>query len=267
MVSGNRLLQVNPVDNTLAEIKVDGLIGPNRGIAYGENAIWLPDISSKTIYKVDPLQSLVTLRIPAVLADSEGSIGVGAGSVWAVTTAGEGVTSKENHTLSRFNAQSGVLEADVHLPAQGAAVIFVDGSAWVTGVNKGELYRIDPTTNQIVASIALHKRPRFMTEGDGAIWVVSQGDGTVERVDPKRNAVIATVEADAAGGGGDIAFGEGHIWVVTLDRLFIKINASTNTVVGRYRVPPEEYAIGDAVRYGAGSLWSSGDNIFRMEPP
>lgn len=268
MVSGNRLIRVNSADNGLNEIKIEGLIGPNRGIADGENAIWVPDTGSKMIFKVDPLKGQVTLRIPAALADSEGSIGVGEGAVWVVTTAGEGVKSREyNRTLSRFNAHSGALESTVHLPSRGAGVIVADGSVWITGVDKGELYRLDPQTNQIVATIGLHKRPRFMAASDGAVWVLNQSDGTVQRIDTKRNVVAATIEAVAPGDGIDIAFGNGLVWVATLEPLFIKIDATTNSVIGSYKVPSEEYVIGHAIRYGAGSLWVSGGNIFRIKFP
>ena len=39
MMSGARMMRVNPTDNSVTEIKVDGALGSYRGIAVGEGAI------------------------------------------------------------------------------------------------------------------------------------------------------------------------------------------------------------------------------------
>ncbi|MFA1626345.1 hypothetical protein ACDY96_27480 [Rhizobium mongolense] len=267
MMSGNRLGRINPADTSTIDIPVEGAIGPYRGIAIGESAVWVPDIGSKTIYKVDPQANRVVMRTPADLSDSEGSIGVDAGSVWVVTMAGKKITSKDyNRELSRFSASTGVLEATLQLPARGAAAIFDRGSVWVTGFNKNELYRVDPVTNRIVATIAMRERPRFLASGEGSVWVVNQGDGTVQRIDGRSNELIATIETGAAGGGGDIAFGGGFTWVTSHEWPVIKIDAKNNRLVGKFNAPRDAEGMGDAIRYGAGSVWVSGTSLFRIDP-
>ncbi|CAN7337072.1 Vgb family protein [Rhizobium sp. LjRoot258] len=267
MMSGNHLGRFNPADNSTIDIPVEGAIGPYRGIATGERAVWVPDIESKTIFKIDPQANRVVMRIPADLSDSEGSIGVGAGAVWVVTMAGKKITSKDyNRELSRFNAATGVLEATLQLPARGAAAIFDHGSVWVTGFNKNELYRVDPVTNRVVATIALRERPRFLASGEGSVWVVNQGDGTVQRIDARSNELMATIETGAAGGGGDIAVGGGFTWVTSREWPVIKIDAKNNQLVGTFHAPRDAEGMGDAIRYGAGSVWVSGTSLFRIDP-
>ena len=45
------------------------------------------------------------------------------------------------------------------------------------------------------------------------MWVLNQADGTVSRIDPKTNEVVATIDVGVPGPGGDIAAGEGAVWV------------------------------------------------------
>jgi len=267
MMSGNRLGRIDPTDNSAIDIPIEGAIGPYRGIAIGEGAVWVPDVGSKTVYKVDPQANQLVMRIPADLSDSEGSIAVGAGAVWVVTTAGKKITSKEyNRELSRFNASTGALEATSELPGRGAAAIFDFGSIWVTGFNKNELYRVDPATNRIIATVSLHDRPRFLTSGDGSIWVVNQGDGTVQRIDGGSNELVATIETGAEGGGGDIAVDDGFTWVTSHEWPVIKIDTKSNKLVGKFSAPRNELGMGDAIRFGAGSIWISGTSLFRVIP-
>jgi len=74
------------------------------------------------------------------------------------------------------------------------------------------------------------------------------------------------IEADAAGGGGDVAVGGGFVWVTSLEWPVIKIDPRTNALVGRFKAPPSENGMRDAIRLGAGSLWVSGASLFRINP-
>ncbi|SEI21263.1 hypothetical protein SAMN05216228_106918 [Rhizobium tibeticum] len=143
--------RINPADNSTIDIPVEGAIGPYRGIAIGESAVWVPDIGSKTIFKVDPQANRVVMRTAADLFDSEVSIGVGAGAVWVVTMAGKNVTSKDyDRELSRFNASTGVLEATLQFPARGAAAIFDYG--WFGSLGSTRMNSIAWTRRPIVSS-------------------------------------------------------------------------------------------------------------------
>ena len=77
----------------------------------------------------------------------------------------------------------------------------------------------------------------------------------MSRVDPLTNQLVATIEAEVPGPGGDIAFGEGFVWVTALadkptGKPLTKIDPATNKVavqfVGRG---------GDALRVGRGAIW------------
>jgi virginiamycin B lyase len=258
MMGDRGMLRVNPTDNSVTEIKVAGAVGSYRGIAVGEGAIWIPDTRSKTIYKLDPITNSVVRQLKVDFYSSEGSIGVGEGAVWIVS-------EKSQTVLTRFNSETAASEANIPLE-QGSIAALVDfGSVWVTNYEKDELYRIDPETNGVVSTTPLHDRPRFLASGEGAIWVLNQGDGTVQRIDGKTGAVVATIETVTGyRAGGDIVVGGGYVWVNLKANLpVIQIDPKTNTLIRVYK----GFGMGDAIRYGAGSLWVSGNSIFRIKPP
>jgi YVTN family beta-propeller protein len=124
--------------------------------------------------------------------------------------------------------------------------------------------RVDPQTNLIVETIPVGKAPRFVAAGLGAVWTLNQGDGSVTRIDPKTNKVVATIEVGVPGGGGEIAAGEGSVWVTAFQYPLSRIDPATNTVVQQFFGEG-----GDAVRVGLGWVWLSNlraGNVWRLDP-
>ena len=175
-----------------------------RGLAIGEGAVWIPNSGPGQIFKFDPVEKKVVLTIPVRFIGTEGSVGVGEGSVW--------ITARGN-VLTRFNAATGVEEAAIKLPGEAPAAIVDNGFVWVSGFERGELYKVDARTNTLVQTIPLRPGPRFLTAGEGSIWVHNQGDSSVQRIDPASGAVIATIETDLVGRGGDLTTGGGYVWL------------------------------------------------------
>ena len=121
-----------------------------------------------------------------------------------------------------------------------------------------------PHTNLVVETITVGKKPRFIAVGDGAVWTLNQGDGSVSRIDPKTNKVVATIEVGVPGGGGEIAVGEGSVWVTSFEFPISRIDPSTNNVVQQFFGQG-----GDAIRVGLGSVWLSNlqqGNVWRLDP-
>ena len=147
------------------------------------------------------------------------------------------------------------------MPALSAGVVVDFGSVWVTGYRSGELYRIDPKTNAVVSTIKLHSSPRFIATSEGSIWVLDQGDGSVQRIDGKTGELLATIETGLPGNGGDIVCGGGYVWVSMPGTPVAQIDPKANTLVRKFK----GHSFGDAIRYGAGSLWVSGATIHRIE--
>ena len=259
----NKLVRINPGDNSATEIPISGVVGPFAyvGMAVGEGAIWVPDPGRSMIYKIDPGTNQVAKEIPADLLGSGGrfqagkdAIAVGVGAVWAITS---------NNELRRYSAEGGTQEAAISLPSRSSGVIVAFGSVWITGTENDELYRVDPTTNQIAATIGLRSNPRSLAVGDGSVWVRNEGDGTIQRIDGKSGDLVATIETGAVGRGG-IVVGGGFVWVSTHAEPIVQIDPRTNSVRGKFKVEMSEYS---SIQFGSGSLWVSGGSVRRIKSP
>lgn len=257
------LLRIALADNAVTEIPIDSAKGGYHRTTIGEGAVWVSDFSSKTIYKIDPKTNLVVMTIPAdfpVVADAPGEIGVGEGSVWAITG------SSSDPVLRRYSAQSGAEQATIPLPSPNARGVVVDfGSIWIAGSREVELYRIDPTTNQIISTIDLHSRPVTLASGEGSVWV-RQIDGTVQRIDGNTGKLLATFATEARDKYGDIAVGGGSLWMNSRSVALMQIDPQTNSQRSRFDAPAGAF-MGFTIAYGGGSLWLGGSAVFRIKPP
>ena len=251
---GPSLVRVDGKTNQAEDNVIQEATARVRGLAIGEGAVWIPNSGPGQIFKFDPLEKKVVLTIPVRFIGTEGSVGVGEGSVW--------ITARGN-ILTRFNAATGVEEAAIKLPGEAPAAIVDNGFVWVSGFERGELYKVDARTNTLVQTIPLRPGPRFLTAGEGSIWVHNQGDSSVQRIDPASGAVIATIETGLSGRGGDLTTGGGYVWLTLSGTPLVQIDPRTNAVVAVFK----GIGWGDAIRFGGGSLWISGHSIRRLTPP
>lgn len=264
MSDRNNLMRIALADNAVTEIPIDTAPAEFRRTVAGEGAVWVADSRGRTIYKVDPKTNLVAMTIPAdfpVTTAAAGEIGVGEGSVWAIT----GSLSEE--ILRRYSSQTGVEQATIPLPSLSArGIVFDFGSIWLAGLQDEQLYRIDPATNQIVSTIELQSRPVTLASGEGAVWV-REFDGTVQRVDGSSGKLLATFATDAKGDYGDIVEGGGFVWTNSDAAPLVQIDPRTNSQRARFEKPPGAVGLGYRMTYGGGSLWLGGTSIYRIKPP
>jgi len=95
------------------------------------------------------------------------------------------------------------------------------------------------------------------------VWTLNQGDGTVSRVDLKSRKLAANIEVGIPGTGGELAFGNGHVWATVFQIPLSEIDPATNAVVKQW-----VGAGGDSVRVGHGSVWLSNlreQNVWRID--
>jgi streptogramin lyase len=263
MSDRNNLMRIALADNAVTEIPIDSAPAEFRRTVAGEGAVWVADSRGRTIYKVDPKTNLVVMTIPAdfpVTTAAAGEIGVGEGSVWAITG------SSSDQILRRYSSQTGVEQATIPLPSPSArGIVFDFGSIWIAGLQDEQLYRIDPATNQIVGTIELQSRPVTLTSGEGSVWV-REFDGTVQRIDGSSGELLATFATDASGGYGDIVVGGGIVWTNSAAVPLVQIDPRTNSQRARFDAPPGA-AMGYRMTYGGGSLWLGGFAVYRIKPP
>jgi hypothetical protein len=143
------------------------------------------------------------------------------------------------------------------------SVVYGEGSVWVAvsnndGTFAGRILRIDPTTNETIATIDVEAIPTWevgggaMVVADGSLWVTGGlerpgafddpgggADAAVIRIDTSTNEVVQTF---ALGGevGADLAFLDGDLWVLlfgdeTVDHSMevVRVDPSTGEELAR----------------------------------
>jgi virginiamycin B lyase len=233
---------------------------PCSGLAVAFGSVWVPNCGDKTVAgslsRVSLKEGTVEATLPFAPGDSEGGIASGAGSIWMMTD--------KTGTLTRIDPATNKAVAEIYVAPGSYTVAFGDNAVWVTSTDKNLLTRINARTNVVEQTIPVGPKPRFLAVGEGAVWTVNQGDGTISRVDIKTNKVVATIEAGIPGGGGEIAVGDGSVWVTSFEYPITRIDITTNKVVQQFYGDG-----GDAIRFGLGWVWLSNlraANIWRLDP-
>ena len=245
-------LQTNKV---VAEVKVNQ---PVAAMAIGYGSVWVASRKDKSIVRIDAKTNMVTAAIPVTVADSEASLAAGEGGVWVLTD--------KKGVLSRIDPETNKVIAQITVKPNSYAAMAGFGSVWITNTGEprskdnGSVQRIDPKTNSVVATVPVRRQPRFLAVGEGGVWALNQADGTVSRIDPETNRVVATIEAGVPGLGGDIAAGEGAVWVRANKFLVSEIDPKTNQVVRRFGPPSGS----GAVRAGGGKVWISAHDVNKV---
>jgi len=157
------------------------------------------------------------------------------------------------------------------------------GSIWAASTFGGTVTRIDPATNQIVATIRVGRRTAafasnaagssYLGVSDDAVWVSLWGPDVVKRIDPLTNEVVARIEVDEYPH--QAVFASGFIWVPSEcgnggSGSLSKIDPATNTVVEVFPVGDPRgdchtgYAGPETMVEADGDLWMSVHNIAAM---
>jgi virginiamycin B lyase len=229
---------------------------PCSGLALAFGSVWVPICSNGSVQRVDAKSHEIVASIPSGVANTEGGIAAGAGSIW--------MPSDAAGVLSRIDPATNKVASKISISPGSFTAVFDAGSVWITSTKNSLLTRVDAKTEKVVATIPVGPTPRFLATGLGSVWTLNQGDGSVSRVDPATNKVTATIQVGVPGPGGDIAVGEGAVWVTANGKPLSKIDAATNRVVTQYVGKG-----GDALRVGLGSLWLSNHEfheVWRIDP-
>jgi YVTN family beta-propeller protein len=251
----NSIARLDPKTNAIVNHITVGK-SPCSGLAAGFGSVWVPNCGDRTLSRVDLKSGEVTATLPIPVGDSEGGLAVGAGSVWMITDA--------KGTLARIDPDTSKVVAEIYVAPGSFTVAFGENAVWVTGTETNVLTRVNAYTNLVEQTIKVGPRPRFLAVGQGSVWTVNQGDGTISRVDVKTNKVVATIEAGIPGPGGEIAVGEGSVWVTSFEYPITRIDPETNKVAQQFFGEG-----GDAIRVGHGSVWLSNlrqANVWRIDP-
>src|SRR5215831_6767865 len=210
-------------DKVVASVPVSR---PCSGFAVAAGTLWSPSCGEKVIYRIDLKTNEVVAKVPVGPANNEGGIAYGAGSAW--------MPSDPKGIVSRIDPASNKVIAEIKVAPGSFTAVFGYGLVWVSSTEKNLISVIDPASNQLIREIPVDPAPRFMAAGEGFVWSLNQTNGTVTKIDPYSMKVLATINVGVPGTGGDIAAGEGAVWVSARTIPVSRIDPATNRVTAQF---------------------------------
>ncbi len=163
-VCGIGLTRIDPATNVPHGSRYLG--GVPRGIAVGLDAVWVSNLDN-TVSRISTRTNQITDQL-TVAGDPHG-LATGYGAVW--------VSAFEADRISRLAAQEGSVAIGSESIGVGDGPVDVAvgaGGVWVANSRDGTVSRIDPQTNEVVATIRLGNSPQAIAVGGGGVWVTVQ---------------------------------------------------------------------------------------------
>src|SRR5688572_13840752 len=246
------VVRVDAKDNRVHPAAAVG--DPCASLVVAFNSVWVPSCRESSLLRVVPADRKVSAKAAIGVADPAGRIASGVGSIWVV--------SDRKGILARIDPDTNQAVAEIHVAGGASSVLFASNSLWVTSGTGNRLTRINPHTNDIIEVIEVGREPGPLAAADGAVWTLNRADGSITRVDAETNKVVATIAIGDEIADGDIAAGEGSVWISAPAAPLVRIDPRTNKVAQRFTGE-----LGGAVLVAHGSLWVAvGRQTWRLDP-
>jgi virginiamycin B lyase len=138
--SENRVLRIDPQSN-LVDKRIEVSPQP-KSLAIGEGSIWVLCQKNGRVERIDPKTFKVTKTIELAVPGVDGSIAIGAGSIWV---------SQAGFPLTRIDPATDKV-VQQFWGAGGGMVQFGAGSLWLGNLPGGKVWRVDP--KRVLATLA-----------------------------------------------------------------------------------------------------------------
>jgi streptogramin lyase len=175
--------------------------------------------------------------------------------------------------VSRLEPAGGRVVVRIRTPGTGdySQLAVGDGSVWVTSTPRGLVYRIDPSTNRLIATVHVEGPVQGIAVGMGRVWVTMprQGRGQLIAIDPRDDRVTGP-PIDVGPGPGRVVYGLHQVWVQnTSPSSVIRVDPASGrvtTVIATTPAAPGSPGPG-AIAVGYGSLWSAANGSLTQVDP
>jgi YVTN family beta-propeller protein len=247
---------VAPAPAVVATIPVG--ISPQQ-VALTSTGVWVTNAYDQSLTRIDPATNSVLAIVPLVLPGITIPSGIttGFGSIWvSLVTYDSGGTTLLPGVVARLDPATGAVQGSPIAVGRGSDFIAASPEAiWVSNYADGTISRIDPTTNQVAATVTIGGSPFGMAAGFGSLWVANENDGKVSRLDPATNQVTASVQThDNAE---SLVVAAGAVWVSYYGAkdqpggVVSRIDPATNSVVAAVSVGTNPVYLAS----GGGYVW------------
>jgi streptogramin lyase len=172
----------------------------------------------------------------------------------------------------------GSVVGDVRIPAGDiAGLAYGAGSLWVVSVHGSAVTRVDPQSNQRLATIKLDHLGLGIVATDQAVWVTT-GDiadtSSLVRIDPSTNKIVSTL---SVGQGDSLALDGNAMWVASeQEGNVMRVDLLSNTVVANIPVfdfteipGGADVTTGESIVASNGQVWVAdpvGKAAVRIDP-
>jgi DNA-binding SARP family transcriptional activator/DNA-binding beta-propeller fold protein YncE len=218
------LLEINPRNDRL--VATVGLPATPRAVVYAAGRIWVSNAEDATLTRVGPGQLVSPPETPEPEAKGPLSLTPSVDGLWVgsfdnaitrLSTEGGATTSfraVQPHALATAFGSLWVAQATrvtvrrIDLRTSRATLIPVGGptseiaasasAVWALGWSDATLWRIDPRTDAVVASIPVAPDASAIVTIGNTVWVVAATSGGLQQIDPRTNRVGRTIELKRA---------------------------------------------------------------------
>tara|TARA_R110000824_G_scaffold11746_14_gene51568 strand:- start:2919 stop:3875 length:957 start_codon:yes stop_codon:yes gene_type:complete len=168
------------------------------------------------------------------------------------------VPSDASGKVARIDPETNEVIATVDVTPQTFFLAYGLGALWAVSSDERLIQRIDPATNKVTGSAELGKQPGFLAAGEGGVWVQEQGDGTVARIDPETVAVTGRTKVGDTLLYGDIDTGGGIVWLRTTEN---QTFVAIDAETLEILARPGPAAGSGALRYTPNGVWTSAHDV------
>ncbi len=255
--SKNVVVRIDAKTNQPIE-PIANLKQPCSGSIAAFGTLWIADCGTKTLMRIDPKTAKISATLPIGAADVLTGLVATPDSVWIFTDT--------KTTLSRIDPDENKVVQELRLPANCNSLAYGENSVWVTCPSETRILRINPTTNLVDKRIEVAAGARAVAFGANSVWVLCEKEGKVERIDPKTNKVVKTIDLAVPNAAGNIAFGEGFLWVTQTGFPLTRIDPQND----QERVAQQFWGDGGGlISVTQGAIWMSNVNkgsVWRIDP-
>jgi streptogramin lyase len=239
--SKNSVERVDPKKNETLD-PLSGLNEPCMNPQLGFGSVWVLNCGDGTLARIDAKTATVSKTFKTGAGTARAGMAVSADSVWVFTD--------DKTTFSRIDPAENKVVGETRLPAGCNSTVFGETSLWVSCSAENRVLRVDPILNTVTQRIEVSAEPFAIAVGEGSVWVFCRKEGKVERIDPKTNKVAKTIELAVPNVDGDIAVGDGSVWISMPGFPITRIDPKTDKV-------PQQFVGegGGFIRVAQGAVW------------
>jgi virginiamycin B lyase len=235
--------KIDPKTNKKGD-RITGLSKPCGGMASAFDSLWAPVCGTSSLAKINAKTFKATATIATGVSSVRGVIASTADSIWMLTD--------DKTTLSRIDPDQNQVVAELRLPAGCRSLTFGETSLWIACPDKNKVLRINPATNLVDTSIEVSAEPEALAIGAGSVWALCRKDGKIDRIDPRTDKVLKTIELGVPGAEGELAFGDGYLWVTQTGFPLARVDVKSETVLQQFNGDG-----GGAIAVSPGAIWLS----------